>query len=117
MARCRVVLPDTVRLPLTDGDFLIVKKELNAGEYIDSLTDSATGKAFPAVVAYLVGWTLVGVNDAPIADGLSGRSLRASAARSVASASTGSGSTAVFGVAVVVMLRPRWPFLLQRDAR
>ena len=66
MARCRVVLPDTVRLPLTDGDFLIVKKELNAGEYIDLVTEGAAGKPFAAVVAYLVSWTLVGVSDAPI---------------------------------------------------
>ena len=67
MGRCRIVSPETVRLPLTDGDFLLVKKELNAGEHIDSLTDQAAGKALAAVLAYLVSWTLVGVNDAPIA--------------------------------------------------
>jgi hypothetical protein len=67
MARCRVVSPDTVRLPLSDGDFLLVKKELNAGEYIDSLTEMGAGKALAVVVAYLVSWTLVGVNDTPIA--------------------------------------------------
>lgn len=67
MARCRIVLPDTIRLPLTDGDFLTVKKELNAGEYIDSVTEGAAGKPFASVVAYLVSWTLVGINDAPLA--------------------------------------------------
>lgn len=67
MARCRVVLPDTIRLPLSDGDFLTVKKELNAGEYIDLVTEGAAGKPFAVVVAYLVSWTLVGINDAPLA--------------------------------------------------
>lgn len=31
--RERGVLPDRVRLPLSDGDFIDVKRELNAGEY------------------------------------------------------------------------------------
>jgi hypothetical protein len=66
MGRNRIVSPETIRLPLSDGDFLTVKKELNAGEYIDLLTDSAAGKYFAKQLAYLVGWTLVGHNDAPI---------------------------------------------------
>ena len=33
MGRNRIVSPETIRLPLSDGDFLTVKKELNAGEY------------------------------------------------------------------------------------
>jgi hypothetical protein len=32
MARCRFVQPDVVRLPLSDGDFIDVKRELSAGE-------------------------------------------------------------------------------------
>ena len=32
MARSRFVVPDVVRLPLSDGDWIDVKKELNAGE-------------------------------------------------------------------------------------
>jgi len=32
MARNRFVVPDVVRLPLSDGDWIDVKKELNAGE-------------------------------------------------------------------------------------
>ena len=32
MARSRFVVPDMVRLPLSDGDWIDVKKELNAGE-------------------------------------------------------------------------------------
>jgi hypothetical protein len=67
MGRNRIVSPGTVRLPLSDGDFLTVKKELNAGEYLDLLTTSAAGGFFAKQLAYLVGWTLVGHNDAPIA--------------------------------------------------
>ena len=43
MGRNRVVSPETIRLPLSDGDFLTVKKELNAGEYIDLLTAASAG--------------------------------------------------------------------------
>ena len=35
MGRCRVASSDVIRLPLSDGDFLTVKKELNAGEGLD----------------------------------------------------------------------------------
>jgi hypothetical protein len=67
MGRNRIVSPDTIRLPLSDGDFLTVKKELNAGEYIDLLTAASAGSFFAKQLAYLVSWTLVGHNDAPIA--------------------------------------------------
>ena len=69
MGRNRVVSPETIRLPLSDGDFLTVKKELNAGEYIDLLTaqQQQGGQYFAKQLAYLVSWTLVGHNDAPIA--------------------------------------------------
>jgi len=30
-----MVTPESVRLPLSDGDFITVKKELNAGEGLD----------------------------------------------------------------------------------
>ena len=66
MGRNRIVSPDTVRLPLSDGDFLTVKKELNAGEYVDLLADQAAGKYFAKQLAYVVSWTLVGPNDTPI---------------------------------------------------
>ena len=66
MARCRIVSPDTVRLPLSDGDFLTVKKELNAGEYVDLLTAQSAGQYFAKQLAYLVSWTLCGHGDAPI---------------------------------------------------
>lgn len=67
MGRNRVVSPGTVRLPLSDGDFLTVVRELNAGEYIDLLTAQSAGKFLSKQIAYLVSWTLVGANDAPIA--------------------------------------------------
>jgi len=53
-------------LPLSDGDFLTVKKELNAGEYVDYLTDRPADRVFAAPLAYLVGWSLVGVGGEPI---------------------------------------------------
>ena len=53
-------------MPLSDGDFLTVKKELNAGEYVDMVTDQAAGQRMAQLIAYLVGWSLVGVQDAPI---------------------------------------------------
>jgi len=67
MGRNRIVSPGTVRLPLSDGDFLTVIRELNAGEYIDLLTAASAGQYFAKQLAYLVSWTLVGHNDAPIA--------------------------------------------------
>lgn len=66
MGRRRDVPPETIRLPLSDGDFLTVKKELNAGEYVDFLTAASGGQYFAKPLAYLVSWTLVGAGDAPI---------------------------------------------------
>jgi len=70
MGRCRIVTPDAVRLPLSDGDFLTVKKELNAGEYHALVTEGVSGKPFAVVIAYLIGWSLVGLGEQPIAYGL-----------------------------------------------
>lgn len=66
MGRNRDVPPDTIRLPLSDGDFLIVIKELNAGEYLDMLENQAAGLQLARIMAYLVSWTLVGAHDTPI---------------------------------------------------
>ena len=60
MGRNRDVPPDTIRLPLSDGDFLTVIKELNAGEYLDMLANQDAGPALARMLAYLVGWTCVG---------------------------------------------------------
>jgi len=65
MGRNAIASADVVRVPLPDGEFLTVKTELNAGEALD-LADEPGNRTLAAVVAYLVGWSLVGQNDAPI---------------------------------------------------
>jgi len=66
MGRCRVAQPEMVRLPLSGGDFVDVQKELNAGDYFDLLVAMADRKPFAKIIAYLVGWSLVGLNDQPL---------------------------------------------------
>jgi len=66
MGRCRVVQPEVVRLPLSDGDYLDVKKELNAGEYFDLITALGERKPFSKIVQYVVGWSLTGLAGTPI---------------------------------------------------
>lgn len=74
LAASRIVTPGTTRLPLSHGDFLIVKQRLNAGETmdlfehaapeIDLTAPGAVGKLPPAkvgmaiVTAYLLDWSL-----------------------------------------------------------
>jgi hypothetical protein len=70
MGRCRIVSPDVVRLPLSDGDFLTVKKELNAGEGLD-LEAEPLPRTLAVIVAYLVGWSFVGPGNIPIPYSLS----------------------------------------------
>lgn len=66
MGRCRVVAPEVVRLPLSDGDYLDVQKELNAGQYVELLGALMDRKPFAKAIAYLVGWSLVGLNGGPL---------------------------------------------------
>ena len=66
MGRCRVVVPELVRLPLSGGDYLDVTKELNAGEWYDMLLAQSERKPFAKPLAYLVAWSLTGIADAPI---------------------------------------------------
>lgn len=66
MGRCRVVAPEVVRLPLSEGDFLDVTKELNAGEYFDLLTALSERKAFAKPIAYIVSWSLTGLDGGPL---------------------------------------------------
>jgi hypothetical protein len=66
MGRSRVVQPEMVRLPLSDGDFIDVKRELTAGEYYDLLLAQSERQSFAKILAYVIGWSLVGANDAPI---------------------------------------------------
>jgi hypothetical protein len=79
MSRCRVVAPDVVRLPLSDGDSVEVKKILNAGEYrkliYDQFKESPDGDkvvvdhskvGMAKLLAYIIGWTFVGFNGQPL---------------------------------------------------
>jgi hypothetical protein len=76
MGRERGVTPDRVRLPLSDGDYVDVKRELNAGEYRkllysqfkdnpagDALTVDPAKVGIAKLLAYLLGWSLVSVVD------------------------------------------------------
>jgi len=62
---CHLASSDDIRLPLPDGHFLTVKKELNAGEGLD-LDDSTGNRAIETILAYLVGWSLVGPENVPL---------------------------------------------------
>jgi hypothetical protein len=82
MARCRLVRPETVRVELSDGDSLELKRELNAGEYRDMIAaqfkETQAGEGLGVdlhnvginkILAYLVGWSLVnfdGVSPLPV---------------------------------------------------
>lgn len=69
MPRERFVAPDTVRLPLSDEDFVVVKKRLNLGEHQDildripsTITSSygyGTRYAISRILEYLVSWSFV----------------------------------------------------------
>ena len=65
MGRCRVASSDVIRLPVSDGDFLTVKKELNAGEGLD-LEGEPAPRTLAVILAYLVGWSFLGTDQAPI---------------------------------------------------
>jgi hypothetical protein len=74
MSRNRLVYPEEVRLPLSEGDYIDVKKDLNAGEYRKLLYDQFKETDGDKVVldpskigiskllAYLLGWSFVGRN-------------------------------------------------------
>ncbi len=79
MSRCRFVQPEVVRLPLSDGDFLDVKKQLTAGEErqvfsrqirAQGLGDKAqldldqVGKS--KIVMYVLGWSFVDATGHPV---------------------------------------------------
>lgn len=66
MARCRVVTPELVRLPLSDGDYLDVKKELNAGEYTELLESLVKEDHFARYLQYIVAWSFVGLDGKPL---------------------------------------------------
>lgn len=66
MPRCRVVMPDVVRLPLSDGDWIDVQRELNAGDYYDFLTAWAAREPFAKILAYVLGWSFIGPDGQPL---------------------------------------------------
>ena len=66
MGICRVVQPAIVRLPLSGGDYIDAQKELNAGDYYDLLIAMANRKSFAKILAYLIGWSLVGLDGQPL---------------------------------------------------
>jgi hypothetical protein len=63
---CRVVAPGVVRLPLSDGDWIDVKRELNAGEYGDLLTALVDRQPFAKILQYVIGWSLIGLDGNPL---------------------------------------------------
>jgi hypothetical protein len=76
MSRPRGVTPERVRLPLSDGDYVDVKKHLTAGEYrkllYDQYKDTALGEKVvldhakvgaSKLLAYILGWSFVSVID------------------------------------------------------
>ncbi len=79
MARCRFVQPDVVRLSLSDGDWIDVKKELNAGESRRVFTRLVKAMHFnekaevdpdqvglSKVIEFLVGWSLTDQSGKPV---------------------------------------------------
>lgn len=77
--RCRFVQPDLVRVPLTDGDWIDVKKELTTGEQREMFGEMrrqfAPGEE-PVVdgvqigrarsAAYIIAWSFVDADGTPV---------------------------------------------------
>ncbi|HXI32163.1 MAG TPA: hypothetical protein VNG89_27175 [Vicinamibacterales bacterium] len=76
MSRPRGVAPERVRLPLSDGDYVDVKRQLTAGEYrkllYDQFKNTAVGEKVTLdhakigtskLLAYILGWSFVSVID------------------------------------------------------
>ena len=66
MGRPRVDVPEVTRLILSDGDYIDVKKDLNAGDYFDLLTDLQARRKFSKILAYVLGWSFVDHRQEPI---------------------------------------------------
>jgi hypothetical protein len=77
--RCRFVQPDVVRLPLSEGEWVDAKKELNAGEqrrvfsrlvkamhFGEKAELNPEQVGFSKVVEYVVGWSLVDLSGKPV---------------------------------------------------
>jgi hypothetical protein len=79
MGRNRFVQPDIVRLTLSDGDYIDIKKELNAGEtrrvFGRMVKDMRAGESamldpeqvgLTRIVEYLVGWSFTDGEGRPV---------------------------------------------------
>lgn len=79
MSRCRFVQPDVVRLTLSDGDFIDVKRQLNAGEqrrlFAHMMRDMTPGEKVTLIPeqvgrtkleAYIVGWSFADAEGKPV---------------------------------------------------
>jgi len=79
MGRNRFVQPDIVRLDLSDGDFIDIKKELNAGEnrrvFARLVKDMRAGEkitlepeqvGLTKIVEYLIGWSFTDQKGQPV---------------------------------------------------
>lgn len=79
MGRNRFVVPNVVRLPLSEGDWIEVKQELSEGErrrvavsYLGrqhadgSRTPNMESLGMVGVLEYLVDWSLKDANDKPV---------------------------------------------------
>jgi len=79
MGRNRFVQPDIVRVSLSDGDFIDIKKELNAGEqrrvFSRFVKDARSGESWSVdpeqvgltkIVEYLIGWSFTDASGHPV---------------------------------------------------
>lgn len=79
MSRCRFVQPELTRLSLSQGDFIDVKKQLNAGEqrrvFGRMVRDMTPGEKVTLdpeqvgrtkLVEYIVGWSFTGADGQPV---------------------------------------------------
>jgi hypothetical protein len=79
MGRNRFVSPDIVRIDLSDGDFINIKRELNTGEqrrvFSRFVKEARSGERFvldpeqvglTKIVEYLIGWSFVDASGAPV---------------------------------------------------
>lgn len=67
MPTCPLVTPTTDRLTLSTGDWVDVKRELNAGEYFDYLVKLSDRQPFAKLLAYVVKWSFLDYDGAPLA--------------------------------------------------
>lgn len=79
MGRSRVVRPESVRIPLSNDDYIVLKKRLTAGEsraqFARIIKDSPGGErptlesiqvGLSRILAYLLDWSLVGPDDTTV---------------------------------------------------